>query len=279
VTLSAVPRELPLRWTGSLISFYDRAGAEVLGVRQWGGRVVVSSGPEPYAGAPSAFAVGRKTLVTVTAGAGGIRIYADGRPSGGSERPFQGLDSAVCFVLGTSPEGRHPWQGSIDRLALWERSLAMEEAREGVAASAGLLALYDFKGGWAVARNAVSEDLHITVPGVFRPVRRVLLAPLYEDRGRFRFDPGDAAVNVAGFVPIGLLAFFLRPGKRTVSSDLAFAVSVGFVLSLAIEIIQVFLPGRFSHLTDLGLNTSGAAAGAYLAALLEKMKKGTASID
>lgn len=262
-----------------MVSFYDRDGIEVMSLHQWSDRLVVNSGTEALAGAPSAFAAGKKALVTVTAGAEGIRLYVDGKPSGGSLRPFYGLENALCFVLGTTPEGKNPWPGSLEGLALWGRALSTDEARVPAPAPSGLFALYEFKGTGPGVRNSVSDELHISIPGVFKPVRRVFLGPLYEDRGRVRLEPVDAAVNVAGFIPIGLLAFFLRPGKKKTSSNVLFAVFAGFALSLTIESIQVYLPGRFSHLTDLVLNFSGATVGAYLAVLLRRRFESAASID
>lgn len=272
VYISSTPRRLARGQSGSLISFYDRGGIEVLSVRQWGDRLVVHSGPEAIAGASSAFGAGRKTHVTVTAGSGGVRLYVDGKPSGSSLKPFHGLERAGCYVMGTAPEGKNSWSGSIDGLALWGRALTQAEAREAATQSSGLLARYQFEGAGPAAKNSVSDGLHITVPEVFRPVRKIFLGPLYEDRGRVRLDPLDGALNVAGFVPVGLLAFFLRPGVRKVSSNVIFALFAGFALSLFIESVQVFLPGRFSHLTDLVLNTAGAGAGAYIAVLLKKRR-------
>lgn len=279
VELAATPLDLPLDWTGALISFHDSGGKMVLTVFQWSDRLIISSGPDVAAGVRSVFALNRGTLLAVSAGKDGIRIFVDGKPYAGSPKPFQGLDKVTCFTLGATPEGRHPWQGRLERFALWSRALSDDEAGRGSVFSpagagpdlSGLAGSYNFEGSGRVVRNAVPGELDISVPETFRPVRRVFLGPLFEDSGRFRFEPMDAAVNLIGFMPLGFLAFFLRPASRTGAASVLFAVSAGFVLSLFIETVQVFMPERFSHLPDLLLNTSGALAGALFALFLRRL--------
>lgn len=68
----------------------------------------------------------------------------------------------------------------------------------------------------------------------------------------------DLILNVVLFVPIGLAlaALGARPGR---------ALLIGFALSLAIEIIQLVLPGRSTTLRDVLCNATGALLGAILA--------------
>lgn len=282
VELAAVARDFLMDRSGALVTFYDAAGAEVLSVSQWSGRAIISSGSEPIAGARSAFSKNKWTSLLVTAGKGGTTLYIDGQMAGRSTMPFYGLEKAACFTLGASPDGRHHWHGSLRSLALWKRALSPEEASlseasSAVAASSGLIGHYRFAGSGPAVKNSVSGELQISLPATFRPAKRVFLDPVFEDGGRFRFDGADAAVNFIGFMPLGFLAFLLRPAARGGAVKLVLAVAVCFILSLAIETAQVFLPERFSQLSDLLLNTAGAFAGALFGMLFRK--RSTQSID
>lgn len=81
----------------------------------------------------------------------------------------------------------------------------------------------------------------------------------------------DVAINVVGYIPLGgLLALSgLRTGR------LRHAVWVptlcGFLLSLGMEALQTYLPGRVASKEDLALNVLGTFLGAAIALLLERM--------
>lgn len=96
----------------------------------------------------------------------------------------------------------------------------------------------------------------------------VLLATLPdvhgETLGRFQFcvvcgesGSADAVLNILLFLPFGAA---LAWGRRGVAA----ALVAGACLSLAIEITQLALPGRFSTLGDVVWNTTGAGLGAWL---------------
>ena len=70
----------------------------------------------------------------------------------------------------------------------------------------------------------------------------------------------DAILNVVLFAPVGIaLAVLIRPAR---------AIVVGVLLSVAIEIAQLWVPGRHSSIGDLVFNTTGTIAGALLLAAL-----------
>ncbi|MBI2400812.1 MAG: VanZ family protein, partial [Deltaproteobacteria bacterium] len=263
----------PMDRTGVLLSFYDNTTKPVLSVSQWSDRVLIRTGADIKTGSKASLVINRKSLLTVTAGRGGIRLYVDGKISGGSTQPFYGLEKVTGFTLGNSPEGKYFWKGSFQHLAIWTRALSDDEVRansEAALAQAkpdfhGLAGLYIFDGRGPLVRNAVSGEMDIHIPENFSPVKKIFLGPLFEKDERVRLDHVDAAVNFFGFIPLGLLAFLLMQADRRCCLNLIFAVAAGFALSLAIEAAQVFLPDRFSQATDLLLNTSGALAGAMFA--------------
>jgi glycopeptide antibiotics resistance protein len=75
------------------------------------------------------------------------------------------------------------------------------------------------------------------------------------------FDVLEVAANVAMFVPFGVLALTAYRWMRVWSATLA-----GLVTSGVIEGVQLFLPTRYSTVSDLVANTAGALLGALLVA-------------
>ncbi len=78
----------------------------------------------------------------------------------------------------------------------------------------------------------------------------------------------DLMSNVVGYAPIGFLVCMgvlsrLRPAFAVLLASLG-----GLLLSLAMESLQSYLPTRISSVVDFACNSSGAFAGALLAALL-----------
>lgn len=69
------------------------------------------------------------------------------------------------------------------------------------------------------------------------------------------------AGNVALFVPFGVIA--AARARRA-----ALVVGAGFALSVAVELIQTFVPGRTPSVDDVILNVTGAALGVAVSLLL-----------
>ena len=81
---------------------------------------------------------------------------------------------------------------------------------------------------------------------------------------------GDIALNIAAYLPLGIMLFVaLRPPLRAASA-LVFATLIATLLSLALESVQMFLPVRIASNVDLLSNGAGAASGALAAWLLAR---------
>ena len=93
----------------------------------------------------------------------------------------------------------------------------------------------------------------------------------------------DVAANVAGYVPIGFLvslgllrsrspaAGFARAPARSGAVAFMIASVLCALLSLSMEALQSYLPMRVPSNVDLALNAGGAAAGALVAWILERL--------
>ena len=79
----------------------------------------------------------------------------------------------------------------------------------------------------------------------------------------------DIILNVMVYVPLGLLAVLVFRRRRSHAFAVAAAIAFGFLLSVTMELLQVYVPGRDSSLLDVLTNTLGAAAGASFAIYFE----------
>jgi VanZ family protein len=81
----------------------------------------------------------------------------------------------------------------------------------------------------------------------------------------------DAAINIAFYVPLGLAAFLaFAPGRsRAVAVGAAFLL--GLLLSIAMELAQVYVPTRVSSMADVLFNCVGTLMGALTALRFQAM--------
>jgi VanZ family protein len=84
-----------------------------------------------------------------------------------------------------------------------------------------------------------------------------------------RFVLRDMILNVIIYMPLGLVAVLALRRWRSRAFAVAAAIAFGFLLSVSMELLQVYVPGRDSSLVDVLTNTLGTAAGAGLAIYFE----------
>ena len=194
------------------------------------------------------------------------------------------------LILGNAAAGKHPWTGNLFGLAFYSRALAASEVAQHCAlwtnnqtdqltAEPGLTALYRFGEGNGQWANDLSANRHrLLIPAQYTVLqKRVLELPWGPDPIEWS-DLDDVAINILGFVPFGFMAYryrrLARPDIR--NRNIVWAICVGAIISLAIELIQVWLPNRTSSATDLFCNTLGTFLGALLAA---KLRSRTSSAE
>lgn len=73
----------------------------------------------------------------------------------------------------------------------------------------------------------------------------------------------EFSANIAMFVPIGVFLLLLL-GRR----QWWLAIVLGFLMTVSIELAQLYIPGRVSDVRDVISNTTGATIGVLLALVL-----------
>jgi len=269
-----------------ILSLWDGATPDPLVVGQWKNHLVIrvrdprSRKGYLETGADNALPRDTTNLITIASGTGGTAVYVNGQRAEESASvsliPASGLSARL--VLGNSATADHAWQGDLYGVTVFTRKLTAAEiteryrnsdslGRAGLPNAPGVLVHYAFREGHGSARNSAGDAHRLRIPRIFRILQLQILALPWEG---FRFDAStaeDVVVNFAGFMPFGFLlaALLLTGPTSTKRRAVVLTVLAGFLLSLFIELTQVWIPTRCSQMTDLVLNTVGAWVGAMVA--------------
>jgi len=217
---------------------------------------------------------GLPRFLTITSGTGGTTIYLDGAAA--NVYPDLSLTAdnfSGRLLLGHAAQGQEAWSGEVLGLGLYRRTLTASEVSEHYQAWRESKAAELVKGSvgvYAFDEHAghLVHDLARTMPDLVIPEGfRVLHAtPLEVPAKLTHSDLQDAVVNVLGFVPFGFLVAAYLQATTNYSRwiTLLATILLGGVTSLAIELLQVYLPTRDSSLLDLINNCAGTALGALI---------------
>ncbi len=217
------------------------------------------------------------TLVSITSGPDGTRVYLDGRLKKAFPRFRVSLgDLSGQVVLGSSTVQPDAWSGEIHGLALYSEELPPEEVLESysrwtdgsaskVAAAEHVVASYMFTertGNVVHAEGTVGRDL--LIPEIYRVPHHSFLTPPWRE-----FDPSwdyasDVLRNIIGFMPLGFFLCALFQRSPWFRHAVLYTALFGCALSLCIEILQAYIPQRGSGMTDVVTNTAGTVLGALL---------------
>jgi hypothetical protein len=215
-------------------------------------------------------------FITVTAGPSGTAFYLNGLLL--SHYPAFTMPGSRLngrLILGNAAAGKHPWTGDLLGLAVIHQALdASEVARHcqlwasgqagKLAAESGLAALYLFDEGSGQWVNDLSTNRHrLLIPERYSVLRKRVLE--LDPIGMSDLD--DIVINILGFMPFGFMVFTYRRlvKPRSRAGNVVWTVAAGVIISLAIELTQVWLPNRTSSATDLFCNTLGTLLGALVA--------------
>ena len=223
------------------------------------------------------FAVDQRRLLTVAVDDRETRVFVDGKRIPRIHNlGVRCADLRGTLILGTATSLNDTFSGTLLGLAVYGRALDAREAADHYQAwtanpptdlkqALNADALYRFnEGAGRIARNSVSDQWDISLPDNYSVRRKRFLQPFWEEFSWDRAYAMDLAINVVGFIPMGfcMAAFlgFVVGCRRSV----AIAILLCFTTSLLIEVLQAFMPLRYSGTTDLITNTCGGLLGAFL---------------
>jgi VanZ family protein len=214
---------------------------------------------------------------TITSGPDGSVAYRNGMRAAGITRiGISCEDFAGQLVLGDSAVMDNAWRGNILDLSIYDRELTPQEIASKYASWNGdqtdqepggeqhLVAQYTFtegRGPTVHGRPRSAPDLYI--PDIFKvPHKKMLMWPWEEspDKRNFR----DISINILGFVPFGFVFAAYLLWNRNVGHATIVTILCGAAISLMIEILQEYIPGRDSGILDIFTNTFGTFLGVLL---------------
>lgn len=244
-----------------------------------------------HIGIDDVFSVGSRRFVTLTSGPDGSRIYLEGK----LQHEFPGLALEAenfdgTLILGQTASGRQEWRGSFRALAFYLAELTPEQVAENFAdwergdwsaleTRAREYVIFPFNNhGGGVIRKIGNLGSDLVIPRRMKPVDPIILEV---PSGKDFADLSDVSVNILGFIPFGtvLLLYLVSTCRWSNWKAAAVTILLGFLLSLAIELLQVLLPTRDSSLLDVVNNTIGTGIGAGVGIVffgpLRRLARGT----
>jgi hypothetical protein len=292
------PTEEPPNNINRILSIYDAESSEITFLGQWKKDLVIQSrikrpvGNILYSeiGVDDALGKDQDYLLSITSGTEGTAIYINGQLA--QAWPHHRLLGSITsknigFILGNSPVGKNSWKGRITRLAIYNRTFTAEQIFKHYqlylennftihTEKEGCIGLYLFneKQGTTV-KDYSNLNNHLTIPVLFRPVKKIILDPPWHD---FRWKKSfvqDTIINLLGFIPLGFFftAFLLKASNWKKKIIYISVVATGFAISLTIELSQIYLPSRYSQLDDVICNSVGTVLGIIILHLVIQSKK------
>jgi len=218
----------------------------------------------------------KQRFITITSGPQGTTVYLDGfavRTSPSFRLASKDLSGQL--VLGSSPVRYDTWLGKLRGLALFHHELtasqvaghcqAWTDGQFEVIRHDHPVALFPFnERAGEIVHNQVASGPDLNIPESYdvpyKPFLEVPWKEFYPNRAYLQ----DVLINIVGFIPFGFFFCAAHARGRPAWKAVIVTIVLGATVSLAIEILQAYLPTRNSGMTDLFTNTLGTGVGAML---------------
>jgi len=285
IEMAVTPASVRKSGFSPILVMHDGADRRQLAIWQYGASLIVMNGDDydngrrqPRVVGRNAFAPRQTRYLTVTSGDQGTRLYVDGilADAKGDWKlsiPVEG--NPLRLVLGHSVYGKHGWRGDMQGLAISGEALSAEVVKRRFDCWAAertfdflkqepskLLFTFNQKTDAGFVDESGGNQT-LEMPTRMTALEKTVLSPAWRHLHWSRAVVGDIAVNLVGFMPLGIVFYglvqcFSGPIAR---HKFLLAVILCLLLSLGIELAQAWIPRRSSSLLDLILNTFGAWLG------------------
>ena len=229
----------------------------------------------------------KPVFISLSTGKNGTNLYVDGQSVISTEEPVVlPKGNHLLLTLGNSVYGQRSWQGNLLGVSLYAQELTLESIRShfnrwvntktfdpGNDANPLLNYLFDENKGAVVSNNA-GDKYPLIIPTWMHLFKKNILVSPWTD---FAFNENfiqDLVLNLIGFMPLGfcLCELFVIFGKNSRKQAILLSMGLCFLVSLAIEIAQAWIPSRSSQFNDVLFNTLGALAGANVLTWLNRVR-------
>jgi VanZ like protein/concanavalin A-like lectin/glucanase superfamily protein len=265
----------------TFLAFYAPENSQQFSLRQSDAGLDLKTGTrnDPHRAGTASFHVkdvfrGRqRVFLAVTAGTGGAVVYINGvRAATAPQLRLSTKDFTGRLILGDSPGQTDSWSGQLLGLAVYFRELAASQVlhhyetwsrngRPEVAGDERNVALYLFnERSGNVVHDQAGPGLDLKIPEKYVVLDQIFLEPFWKEFEWSRSYWSAALKNVVGFVPFGF-CFYACLLTRKLKRAAIVTVLLGALVSLTIEVLQVYIPSRDSGTTDLFTNTLGTWLG------------------
>ena len=120
------------------------------------------------------------------------------------------------------------------------------------------------EGSGRIIHSSAHRGLDLYIPDHFRTLHRQNSRSALQEETSDKLEFRDIAINVFGFAPFGFMLFAYLRLHRCNRRAMVLTVLAGFAITLTIETLQAFIPGRLSGILDIITNTFGTYLGALL---------------
>jgi hypothetical protein len=272
--------------SGTVVEFYTAKNPSQFRLMQWRDFLLIRKDSPDVKGhlkttevdLEHAFVAGEPVSLTITAGPEGSGLYRNGLPAASTTRTGLSCgDLAGELVLGDSAVIDNSWEGNILDLVIFDRELTAKEIaseyarwtanqtiQEPGGGSEHIVAHYAFREG--SGRDVYGQPAstpHLYIPEIFKiPHKKMLMWPWEESPDKL--SGRDLSINIFGFVPFGFVFLAYLTWHWHLKHPAIATALAGATISLTIEILQEYIPGRDSGLLDVITNTFGTFLGVLL---------------
>lgn len=268
----------PDRWSGTtLLSLYNPAKRSLFRVHQSVEDLELLDGSSEFT-VDNAFrpSLREKKMIFLAAASGrnGTTVYLNG---GFAKHSADFLIPATAFdgriIVGDAPLQPDSFRGAIAGLALYGAALDaaqvlrhyqtwIKDGRPTVEPNDSAVAIYlfDEKSGRTI-HDSTGRAPDLGIPDQYEVIDKIFLEPFWTE---FDFSEGywrGNLKNVVGFIPVGFFFYAYFMIARPIRRPVLVTVAAGCLISVAIEVLQGFLPMRDSGTTDIITNTLGTWIG------------------